>query len=325
MGNWLLYAHAPNATKDLKVTRRSLNRMQLNLEKDVGVFVIFFGPTVKSPAVLSVFTNDSEQELLVLPNSGISNVPSNLKTFTDFLLTHRVQIDAVCFYCHGAGYGLGSWHGWSEPFLQLNDAVRILVEPFHVNLVVFDSCFQGAMSCLYELPTEVKYVLASPAFQPYVSVLWTKAFGKLRNKQQYTETHLKDFAHSMNCEWHTFTKAKWKCMLVFDTRYVRKIAELVKENISLLKFSKYSQIDKEDANLHDLYTAAERVPELQKIIALAATPTCSKCWQGCTKRVHGVSTEAHLPRKWIKCYTSTKWYKEIVKNKKGFEDRRLRD
>jgi hypothetical protein len=323
MGNWLIYIHASNAKKDLKSAQKCLKEMQRNLALDVSAFVIMFGPTVKSPASLSVYRKDAVKEILVLENTGIPSVTGNIATFVNFLLSHKINIDAVCLYTHGAAHGFGSWHGWSEPFLQLNDAVRLLIDPFNVPLVLFDSCFQGAMSCLYELSPSVQYVLASPAFQPFASVLCTKKFGQLGHASFYSRKDLARFAHDMNCEWHTLTKAKWKCMLVLDMTFIPEIAHLVHLHMNDLVFDKFSQIDKEDANLHDLYTAARNVPEISRLVTLCAKETCDTCWSGCTKRVHGVSMEAHLPRKWIKCYISTKWYKRVVANKKGFENDRL--
>lgn len=319
IANWLLYIHIN--LKEEQHEKKSLQLMCKNLKPGVSVYLIHYGPKTVSDATLIRYTKDEIVPLLTLKNKGIDDVPVNLSTFSDYLLNEKIKIDAVAILCHGASYGMGKWKTWKRPFLQINDAVRYLIKPFHAKLVCFDSCFQGNMSCLYELPKDVSVTLASPAFQPFVSILWTKAFGNLKRNMSKQETLL--YAHSMTCEWNDLTRAKFKCMLVFDMEYISIIATMVKNNFHLLKFDRVSQIDLEDANLHDLFAAARYYPELQMLILKSVSATCRKCLKACTKRVRGMSVEAHLPRKWLTAYSSTKWFREIVRDKKGFETEKL--
>lgn len=317
--NWLLYVHTN--LKEESHERKSLKLLLKHLSKGVSVYLIHFGPSTLSNAYLTCYTSNSITRLLTVKNKSIDDVPTNLKFFSDYLLRQSIEIDALCIVCHGASYGLGKWKTWDRPFLQINDAVRYLMKPFKIRLVLFDSCFQGNMSCLYELPKEVEVTIASPAFHPFVSILWTKAFGKL--KRNMTRRDLLSYGHLITCEWNDLTRAKWKCLLVFDMKYIPMIARSVESGYDLLKFDRVSQIDKEDANLHDLFAAARFFPSLQSLIIKSTASTCKKCLDVCTKRVRGMSMEAHLPRKWITAYSSTKWYKEIVSGKRGFEKEKL--
>jgi hypothetical protein len=317
MPNWLLYVHAPNH-KDKKNVEDNILTMQKNLLHDVTVFVLFFGPTVSSPAVMSVYTRTDSRIVKVFPNHSIADVVPNLTLMMRMLLERRIVIDAVCMWCHGASWATGPFKKWKTPFLSVKDAVNLLIRPFHVPLVCFDACYQGGMSCLYELPSEVQVVVASPALQPFYSLLVTKAFGELRSKKVMSKTDLLSFAHDINCQWHDITKIRWKCMLVFDMKFVPAIAMLVKKNIHKLVFDKKSQIEKEDSNLHDLYAAARDVQELQYLISESIHASCPKCLAACNKRVRGMSMEGRLPRKWIDSFIETRWYREIVAGSERF-------
>jgi len=319
--NWLVYMHIYR--KEEGHERKTVKKMQSNLQPGVAVYLLHFGPNTNSDAILTKYTNNDAREVLRFPNKSIPDVVKTLEKVSKHLIASKVKVDAVCFACHGASYGMGKWKTYRYPFLQINDAVRYLVDPFGPSLVCFDSCFQGNMSCLYELPQNTKVVLASPAFHPFVSLLWTRAFGRL--KRQMGKSELLRYGHSITCEWNDLTKATWKCMLLFDMKYIPIIAKVVKENFDLLLFDRISQIDKEDANLHDLFAAARNLPDLQMMIIKSIASTCERCLTSCTKRVRGMSTEAHLPRKWLTAYSSTKWYKEIVKDQRGFRAEKLQE
>ena len=320
MGNWLLYIHCPNGN-DKKYGIRALKTMQKNLAKGNLVYVVWFGPTVLSECHLSVYSKDGHSEISRATNkNGIDDAVPNLEKFMKILVSQKVKIDAICIWSHGAGYGCSPWSGWTRPLFQINDAIRIMVVPFNVKLVCFDACYQGGMSCLYELPDSVVACLASPAFHPYYSVISTKAFGKLKRLEDKED--VLRYARKINCEWHKNTKVSWKCLLVFDMDMIRHIGPLVKKHVADLVFDKMSQIDNKDANLHDLFAAARNVPILQTLVVGSFQPSCTKCINSCTLRVRGPSVEAHTPRKWIKAFISTKWYKEVVKGEKGFEEYR---
>lgn len=328
---WLIYIHASSAM-DKKYAQISLNDLQKNLGKDVSCFVICFGPTKYSNTSLSYLTKHGSKNILLLKNNGIPDVSVNLKTMSENIQSTGMKIDGICFWAHGGTTGLSKWTGWTEPFLPITIAVKHLVEPFKkAKVVCFDSCDQGCMSTLYQLPKHVEVVLASPAFHPFTSILSTLHFADpmkkklstrhlsdLKSRNTLNKENLLKFMHNIACEWFSMSKESWRGMLVFDMYYVRKIADLYASFMDELVFDNKSQIEKVDANIHDLFTAARKLPEIQKIISLSVKASCPFCMKRCNKKIHGMSVDAHLPRKWISSYKSSKWYKEIVKGKRGF-------
>lgn len=328
-GTWLVYCHTPSSN-DVKHASKAIRTMRANLAGGTAAFVIHFG-RLGTPATLSFFENEKrskETEGILLGSilcSSISQVPGIIKSLCRDVYTHcnrtNRNVDAVFLWSHGAGFGLGPWKRWKDPFLTITDAVDNLIAPFKVPLVVFDACFQGSTSCLYEMPKEVRYVVAPSAFHPFTSVMAAPIFGRLPRKLHgyRGQRILAAYAKKLCCEWHSFTSTRWKCLLVFNMEYVDSIAVEVKRHLRELVFDKKSQIDKEDANLHDLYTAARMVPALQSLCKLSVMETCSECLDECTKKVHGPSMEAHLPRKLIECYRNTRWYKKVVKDGSKFQ------
>jgi hypothetical protein len=317
--NWLVYVHVPNSG-DLKKAIKSLQVMQASLAVGVGAWVMLFGPTVKSTAFLYYFTRDSHRNYVQIPMpKGIDSVETTLSTFVKFIKTKQSNITAAFFWCHGSGWALSPYKGWKRPFLPTEIAVRLILRPFRCQFVVFDACFQGSMSSLYELDSYVQVVLAAPAFHPFKSILETNAFGQLR--KGVSKSQLLQYADQICCEWNTLTKVKYKCLLVFDMAYIDSIAKLVKEHWHLLSFGKHTQIDREDSNLHDLFLATGDQPQLHQlrhIIQQSIHASCNLCKASCTSKVNGVSVEARLPRKWIPSYTNTKWFKHIVGGQKRF-------
>lgn len=319
---WLIFVHAPNS-KDFKYATKAVERMQKNFQKsgnNVDAYVIFFGPTVNSIARLFYVDFHKVHVIEEVKNNGIDDVVGNIAYFVNIIKKENIDIDAVCMWCHGAGgAGLGPWKRWIRPFLPYVDAVNLLVKPFNVSLVCFDACYQGSMSSLYELPDNVKVVIASPAHHPFASILWCESFALLQKRMNKKKTL--EFAMKINCEWNVFAKPKWKCLLVFDMAVIPEIAKLVKIYCNNLVFDKKSQCDGQDANLHDLYTASRNIPILQTVIEKATV--AGACGKQCNKQINGMSTEAAFCRKWVKPFIRTKWYKEIVKNQKGFDNERL--
>jgi len=302
----------------MKHAEDALARMRKNMKNDVSAYVIVFGPTAKSECTFQLHTRRGRSILDVRNNVDGRNVLSNVKRFVKMLLIDKIPIHAVALYCHGGTTGLGPWKKSVRPFLTVPDAVKTLIEPFSTaTLVCFDACDQGNMSTLYEMPKHVRVVVASPEFHPYASILWTKAFGKLVAGMH--RAALLTYAHSMVCEWHTFSRESWRGLLVFDMECVWKLAKEVDIHHEELIFDKRSQIEKEDANIHDFYIAARNLRHVQQLILWCVRASCDKCVSKRNKRIFGPSMDGHLPRKWISCYKSSKWYREIVKGRKGFE------
>jgi hypothetical protein len=310
IANWLIYIQINK--NEGKHTKKCMDEIQRNMNHGITAYVMHFGPTMQSDAFLCKYTKHTSTVLLRYKNKRIDDVSINAALFSKYLSTNNIQIDGVCIWSHGAGYGLGKWRKWKHAVLPIKQAVKYLISPFDAKLVIFDACFQGSMSCLYEMPPHVEIVIAPPAFHPFTSLMWTKGFGRL--KRNMSKRELQCYAHEIVCEWNKLTKYPWKCVLVFDMGHVRVVASMVKKVYPMLKFDRISQIDNDDANLHDLFAAARHFPEVQIMIlkSISTSANCSKCMLQCCKRVRGMSIEARLPRKWLDAYMSSRWYNEIL-------------
>lgn len=332
MNNWLIYMHTISASEDLD-SWKALNRMHKNLisskkGQNISIYVLKFESRKTQDVHFIKYTSDNKWEhetpiMKYIDNEQESNIREILKYQIDYLLERSIDIHALTLYSHSCGYGLGSWKNMKRPFIAFSDFVYIVVNPFPMmKLICFDSCESG-MSCLYELPSNIVTVISSPGLHPHCSVIWTTCFTNLSTFT--TNEEWISFAHCINHEWNTYCKSvKWKCLYTFDMKYVPLLAKEVQSNIDKLVLDKKSQIHKKDANLHDLYEAAVYVPQIQKLIKMMLYK-CPDCFSNCNVRIKGPSIEARLPRKWLYAFTSSKWYKDIVRNQKGYEDTRLQN
>lgn len=329
MANWLVFIHSSNS-KDHKYADRYLKSIRQNLnqaKKSVNVYVIQFGPTKRSPAVLLLISNHESRVIKTITPPEMGSV---VDITADFIRTLKgVPIDAICGSFHGSGFCMGPWKGTKQCFMTITDFVKHVVKPLKVKLVCFDSCYMGNMTCLYEMPNFVQYVVASPGFHPYVSILSTQTFVELstfKNRQQIVM-----YVKKLTCEWtiRARKRAAYSCLLVFDMIFIPTIANLVKTCWPDLNFGKHSQIDKEDSNLSDLYSASlashnvkrqngqtqransatTSVEQLQQAIknCVVDCGTIRPC-----STVHGPSVERRMPRKWQSEYKATQWYSKVL-------------
>ncbi|OAE21080.1 hypothetical protein AXG93_3661s1050 [Marchantia polymorpha subsp. ruderalis] len=326
--NWLVFTHAANH-RDHVLAGEAIDHMQDNLDADTNVFSIYFGPTLKSVATLTHIRHDERLLIAALPNESVDTALANTCEFTKTL--HKLlwelseRIEGVCVWSHGSGgSGIGVWKRWKMPFMSCVDLVRTVIRPFKPRIVCFDACYQGSMSCLYELVGATDVVVASPGFHPYCSLLWTAAFGEL-SKVGHRKRDFEKYAHEIACQWHAMTAVYYKCLLVFDMAVIPDVAAAIKQHWDELVFDDRSQIDQEDPNLHDVSIAFRNNPSIQNLIEKSIsqyTRHCLKCRGTCTRWVNGPSMEARLLRKWQAPYTQTAWYRHI-RGKPGFHDARL--
>ncbi|KAL3676094.1 hypothetical protein R1sor_026042 [Riccia sorocarpa] len=326
--HWLVFTHAANS-RDYGLAKEALRRMQQNLDRDTTVFSIFFGPTLKSVATLEHHVYNECFPIASEKNETTETALDITIFFTEIiqniLSDARDRVSGVCIWSHGSGgSGIGVWKKWKTPFMSCVDLVRTIIKPFQPRIVCFDACYQGSISCLFELVGVTDIVVASPGFHPFCSILWTKAFGEL-SKIRLTKREIENYAHNIACEWHSMTGVYYKCLLVFDMAVIPEMAAAVKENWDHLIFDERSQIDKEDANLHDIFIAARNVSIVQRLANKSisqVTRQCLTCRPSCTRWVNGPSVEARLLRKWQHAYVQTAWY-NYIRGKRGYHDRRL--
>jgi hypothetical protein len=300
--NWVVLALTTNP-HDYKCVLDSLSDMKL--ENNVNVYCILFGPTFGKPCKLIYINNINIKIIKSIMCSNIKDVVPIIQKMTTLV---HVSVSALYIWSHGASWGLGPWK-WKEPLLSIVDLIKFFVIPLKPKLVIFDACYQGGMSCLYELPRSVEFVIASSAFHPYQSLLELPSFGRYCSFN--SKKKLGEYAYNLTCEWHLKARVIYKCLLVFDTRYIKEIGILVRDNLGKLEFSnKKTRIDKKDSNLHDLFLASKNVPMLQMLIQKCINFACNDCKTN--TRVNGPSMEVWLPIKWRIPFMKTRWYNEIL-------------
>jgi hypothetical protein len=303
---WLIYVYAQNNI-DYKHATCAIHKAAQNLNNSTGLIVILFGPTLRSTVITLEITRNYTKVIASLPGG---NQIENTRKMISIIKEKSFNIQSLCLWGHGSGWIIGPWKTAKVSFMTIPDFVKLVVVPLNIKFICYDACYMGSISSLYEHPSHVKVIVASPAFHPYTSLLQIKSFGKLPNLE--TKQDILTYARKLSCEWHIIAKEKFKCLLVFDTLKVKDIAHEIQKHSSKLLFDrKNSQIDKEESNLHDLSIVARNVPSILSLNKQIISSTCPKCIDSCAKRVHGISIERHLPRKWQDDFKSTKWYKEI--------------
>jgi hypothetical protein len=305
---WLVYIYAQNNI-DYKYAMEAIYKSQKGLDSKSGLLVLLFGPTLRSKVVLTRVLAKESTILEYLPSNEHSQV-ENTRYMIGRIKKLGYSPKNLCFWGHGSGWVIGPWKTAKVPFMTITDFVNLVIIPLKIEFICYDACYMGSISSLYEHPEHVKVIVAAPAFHPYSSLMWVKSFSRIPNLN--TKMEMLKYASKLSCEWHIITKQKFKCIMVFDTEKVKKIAnEIKKHGKELLFDKKKSQIDKEESNLHDLSVVARNVSSIIKLNKEITRATCKKCVNSCTERVNGISIERHLPRKWQESFKATRWYKEI--------------
>lgn len=308
---WLIYVFAQN-NLDYKYATEALAKLKKNLNTNTKAFVIIYGPTMFSKAYLFEISSIKSVLLDHTPKSINKEITQNKTTrrFIKIILDQKKNIDALCVWAHGSGWVIGPWKTKNPPFMTTPDFINLVVKPIKPSFICYDACYMASISSLYEHPDFVKVILAAPAFHPYSSVLWTKSFSNLVTFN--SKKDIFDYARKITCEWYSFTKDPFRCLMIFDTQYIKQIGELILKHKSQLHFSrKDTQIDSEESNLHDLSIVAKNIPPLLQLLKKSIENNCEKCLKLCTKKVSGISIEKHIPRKWESHFKSTLWYKKI--------------
>ena len=308
--NWLIFISSTNHS-DYNYELDSLKEMQKNLSNNVTSYVIIFGPRVGTSAQLIKIDKFSWNVIVECDYPSFNESVKITNFLVKILKKHASNsIKSIIFSFHGSSYIVGCPYKKTKiPFMTITDIVKHVITPFKsIKLVLFDSCYQGSMSCLYELPDTIKYTIASPGYHPYHHMTQTKIFGKLDVVNFSSKESIQLFANKIVCEWNKIaSKINYKCLFVIDNSYLKQIGKLVNERFDDLVFDKKSVIIKEDKNLNDLYTSARNIPELQEILTKCVNLKCNKCKNSVSNIIHGISMERRLPRKWQSEYKQTKW------------------
>jgi hypothetical protein len=311
MKNWLLFCHAPN-NFDYKSIVLQIQKMKKNLHVDTTVYVIIFGPTLRSLVHLVKVQSNVKNEVLSEHN-GCDDCQLTITKKMIKKIIELTKIHAICFLVHGSGYVIGNYKTPIHPFLDITDIVKFIIIPLRPKLIVFDACYQASMCSLFELPDFVKVTIGSSALHPYTSMIETKAFCKIPNFTSKNE--ILRYAHSIVHQWHNLTKDKDKSLLVYDNSYIPKIGSaLLRHTKKCLVFDKaFSRLDKSDVNLHDLFIVCRNLPDIQILIKKCIEINCNNCKRSCVNTVNGMSIQKNLPRKWEDRFKKTMWYKKVFK------------
>jgi len=311
MFNWLLIAHFTNE-KERKNSEKDFSTTVV--AKGVSIYVAMFGPNINSPVQMRKITSEGIFDIGILPfQHGSSNkylhyLPT-LRYLVKGLTRNNIKIGGVIYYGHSLGINLGSFDSM-RMFCTTSDFVETVLEKLKPKIMIFDSCYMGLISCMYEISRvrSIKYVMASPSYHPSYSVLNTKSFSKMGTGSLSKATIVKHL-RGISCEFQQLLKqTSYRCFLVFD---MDKIPPFVKElKKGLLRgdfvFDKSSTVVKEDS-MHDLYRAAQ-TPHLKKMIKDISKHACglNKC-----KVVRGLSIDIDLPVMHVPIYKRMLWYGEM--------------
>lgn len=311
MFNWLLIGHFTND----KERRNSAKDFSTTVvKKGVSIYVTIFGPNINSPVQMKRITSDGVEDIGVIPfqhgsgNKYLRYLPT-LRYLVRLLQRNKIKIGGVIYYGHSSGLNLGDYYHM-RMFCTTSDFVETVLEKLKPKIMLFDSCYMGMISCIYEIARvrSIKYVMASPSFHPSFSVLNTESFSRI-GTGSVNKTTIERHLRGISCEFQQFmNQTSYRCFLVFE---MDKIPRFVKELKKALirgefKFDRSTTVVKADS-MHDLYKAA-RTSYMKNMIKDISKHACnlSKC-----KVVRGLSIDIALPEMHLPIYKKMLWYGEM--------------
>jgi len=310
--NWLMFAHFKNPKERENCFKHLKGTI---VEPGVTVYVFMFGPYVNSPVHHVLVTSTGAQYLGVI--ESLANVEGRgyytkfvpkVKKIVSSFVDRNIKIHGIDVYAHSSGLLIGGWYNYKH-FLTVMDFTDHVLEPLKPLVVVFDSCYMGVVSALYEMSRvkSIKYVMASPTYHPSYSVLETDAFGKVGTLSHDKATLSKQL-RQISCAFQNLTYPSYRCFLLIDLQKVpRFVKELKKVGPSMLKFDKTTQLHKADPTTHDIWRASTH-SHLRKMIKAVSRETCGL--KHC-KVARGISIEIEFPDAHRGLYKKTRWYKEM--------------
>ena len=183
--------------------------------------------------------------------------------------------------------------------------VDIIVKRVKPEIVCFDSCYSGTISCLYELSPYTRYVVSSPAWHPYTSISELKAFGDLPKKSR----DFKGYAVKLASQFNSIkSNPKYTCLIAFD---ISKLDSIVSKVRSLDYSNEYNL----KLNEKDTYDFSKVVNSSisEKIKGLVIS---DKCMKNCPVSIEGPSIYyVSSSDQWRNLYLNSRWAK-FIKHKK---------
>lgn len=308
--------------KNLKERKNCYKHLEnVELGPGVTVYAFLFGPNVNSPIDAIKITAEGQESLGTLPyqkpssDSMYEKYLNTLRYLVRSLHRNGVTIHGINYYGHSSGLEMGSFFSKSRVLATTLHFVDVVLKPLQPKVLIFDSCYMGLISALYEISRvkSILYVMASPSYHPSFSILETKAFGKI-GVYGRDKASIAYYLHKASCEFQNITWPAYRCFLVFNIRKIPKFVEKDLRNAirnEQLIFDDDTVVVKEDS-MYDLYRSA-RDPELRKKIKQIGYHGCgaSKC-----KIIRGMSIDIDLPELHVPIYQKMKWYnvmKDVIK------------
>ncbi len=305
MFHWLVIAY-PTTLKEKQICLKTLDAMCL--QSECIVFVYMFGPNVNSPIQMFQIDTYGIHDLgnISHPNKNEKKYKKYDLIFSDIITKfyiNKIPIHGVVYYGHSSGIILGLWKGQKILTTVARFVKKILI-PLQPTILIFDSCYMGTISALYELSsvTSLRFVLASPHFHPAFSVLETKGFGKI--------TNTKDIPHlqEITCEFQALKRPKYRCLLLCDIKKIPPLVEKLQLAIKSkqLIFDNNSVVNKKE-DLYDLYSSAQTTVfknQIRQVTGYSCNIT------NCHK-IRGVTIDIVLPALHLQVYKKMMWFQKM--------------
>lgn len=305
MFNWLVIAY-PTTIKEKNACLRTLGK--ICLQPKCVVFVFMFGPNLNS--TIQMFQIDING-IQILDFSSLTITKHNKykkyhNVFADIVArftTNSVQIHGVVYYGHSSGIILGLWKG-QRILTTVTKFVEKILIPLQPTILIFDSCYMGTISALFELSIvkSLKSCLLSPYYHPGFSVLETKAFGKIKSIEDIQ--HLQE----ITCEFQALKKPRYRCLLLCDIKKIPALVEKLRIEIKnkQLIFDNNSVVNKKE-DLYDLYSSAQTTSfknQIQQVTILSCD--VHRCY-----KIRGVTIDIVLPSSHLKIYQKMQWFQKM--------------
>ncbi len=279
------------------------------------VYVAMYGPYITSPVQLAVITDKGVQyvgEMTGVHEQGseyYNKYVPKVQRLVQSLKRKNIKIHGFDYYGHSAGPLIGD--GWyhSKNFLTVTDLVRYVLQPLQPRVLIFDSCYMGVISALYELSQvkSIQWVMASPTYHPSYYVLETEAFGKVGTKS-HDKAFLGKQLRAISCAFQELTRPSYRCFILIDLQKIPALVrKLTKLNHEDFVFTRETQLSRADAITHDLYQTVKD-SNIKRMVKHISKDTCGlqKC-----KVAQGISFEKSFPDAHRGLYKSMQWYKAM--------------
>lgn len=205
------------------------------------------------------------------------------------------KIDGLVYYGHGHGISLlGN--------TSVIEFVKKVVKNIKPYLICFDACYMADIVTLYEIAPYTRYILASPSWHPYSSIIRTRNFG------HFHRSNLKKYVKNMTIEFEKLILSRkeplYSCCISFDLKKLPSVLSSLK----VLDFSNQKHLSY-DKNRYDLCSVIQDQNIIKKFDNIIIKKPNS-----CSDKISGIAitNPDSYTKKELKIYKKTLWYKNII-------------